>query len=41
MRTLIRLASSPSPRGIAGWRLELLAGAALAGGLVGQLTGAY
>lgn len=41
MLTLRRLASTPPPRLLRGWRLELLTAAALAGGLVGMLTGAY
>jgi hypothetical protein len=40
VHTLRRLAHSPAPR-LAGWRLELLAAAALVGGLVGMVTGTY
>jgi hypothetical protein len=39
--TLRRLATSPAPRLVAAWRLELLAGAALVGGIIGRVTGAY
>jgi hypothetical protein len=38
--TLRRLAP-PLPAAVRGWRLELLAAATLAGGLLGQMTGAY
>lgn len=41
MNTLRRIAHSPAPRAIAGWRLELLALAALVAGLAGQVSGAY
>lgn len=40
MATLRRLAHSPTPRRlVAEWRLELLATAALCGGLVGHVNG--
>lgn len=40
MTALRRLAHSPAPRAILGeWRLELLAAAALVGGLVGMGLG--
>jgi hypothetical protein len=40
--TLRRLAHSPAlPDALRAWRLELLATAALVGGLVGMVTGAY
>jgi len=41
MRTLRRIAHSPAPAVLRGWHLELLAVAALAGGLIGMATGAY
>lgn len=41
MTTLRRLAATPAPARLAAWRYELLALAALAGGLAGQVTGAY
>lgn len=41
MHTLRRLAHSPAPARLAAWRYELLAGALLAGGLLGMATGAY
>jgi hypothetical protein len=40
MRTLRRLATA-TPHPLAAWRLELLTAAALLGGVVGMLTGAY
>lgn len=41
MTTLRRLATTPTPRALAAWRLEILAGVALLGGVVGLITGAY
>jgi hypothetical protein len=41
MHTLRRLAHTPNPARLRGYRAELLAVALLAGGLLGMLTGAY
>jgi hypothetical protein len=41
MTTLRRLAHSPAPARLRGWHLELLAAAALLGGVVGMISGTY
>jgi hypothetical protein len=41
MRTLRRLATLPAPRAVRAWHLEALTLAALAGGLLGMVTGTY
>lgn len=39
MSTLRRLASTPAPAALRGWRAELLTAAVLAGGIIAQLAG--
>jgi hypothetical protein len=39
MSTLRRLAATPPPAGIAGWRAELITAAVLLGGIVSMFAG--